>query len=422
MQKPTWAIALLLLPASLAAASLLVACGSTAVPGATASTSVGNHPSPGPPSTQAPVQHMAIADAENNRILIYNAPFATDENASVVLGQPDFTQQQANQGAAGPADNTMSFPRGMAMDPSGNLYVADAGNCRVLQFQPPFATNMNASLILGAPANADGSCATGPAALDSPSSVVLDAHGNLWVVEANRVAEYTPPFSAGMSPSVVVGQSSASGDPCNAGAAANASGNPPPTAATLCNAVAATFDPQGNLWVTDTFNGRVLEYAPPFTTGMAATLELGVTGAQPFTSTGCLPSQASATAVCFPQALVFDSGGNLWVTTAFSGISEFAPPFSNGMAAQMVFAQPPPNDNDPPAANTTMIPYGIFQSGDGNLLISDTGDNRVLIFAPPFGAGMQATTVIGQPNMTTGVDTPGAAANKLWYPVGVLTF
>ncbi|MGA7884331.1 MAG: NHL repeat-containing protein [Acidobacteriaceae bacterium] len=420
MQKPTWALALLF-PASLAAAFLLAACGSIAVSGASANTTIGNNPAPAVP-TQAPAQHLAVADAENNRILIYDAPFTTDEKASIVLGQADFTQQQPNQGGAGPADNTVSFPRGLAMDAAGNLYAADSGNCRVLQFQPPFVTNMDASLILGAPPNADGSCATGPAALDTPTSVALDAHGNLWVVEANRVAEYTPPFSNGMSPSVVLGQSSASGDPCNAGAPANASGNSLPTAATLCNAVAAAFDLQGDLWVTDTFNGRVLEYTPPFSTGMAATLELGVTGGQPFTSPGCSPSQASATAVCFPQALVFDASGNLWVTTAFNGISEFAPPFSNGMAAQMTFAQPPLNDNAPPAANTTTIPYGIFQSNNGNLLISDSGNNRVLIFAPPFGPGMQATTVIGQPNMTIGTDTPGAAANKLWYPVGVLTF
>jgi sugar lactone lactonase YvrE len=420
MQKPTWALALLL-PASLAAASLLAACGSSSVPGRSAGTTLGNNPSPAPP-TQAPAQHMVIADAENNRILIFDAPFTTDENASVVLGQPNFSQQQPNQGGAGPADNTLSFPRGVAMDSAGNLYAADAGNCRVLQYRQPFSTNMSASLILGAPPNSDGSCATGPAALDTPSSVTIDGHGDLWVVEANRVAEYTPPFSNGMSPSVVLGQSSASGDPCNGGGTANASGNPPPTAATLCNAVAAAFDPQGDLWVTDTFNGRVLEYTPPFSTGMAATLELGVTDAQPFTSTGCATGETAASKVCFPQALLFDSGGNLWVTTAFNGISEFVPPFTNDMAAQMVFAQPPASDNDPPAANTTTIPYGIFQSGDGNLLVSDTGDNRVLIFAPPFGQAMQAMTVIGQPNMTTGIDTPGAAANKLWYPVGVLTY
>lgn len=421
MQKPKWAVASLILPVSFAAASLLVACGSSTVPGSTANTTVGNNPAPPPPSAQAPAQHLAVADAENNRILIFDAPFTTDENASLVLGQPDFTQQQPNQGG-GPADNTLSFPRGLAMDGTGNLYVADSGNCRVLQFRPPFTTNMNASLILGAPPQGDGACATGPAAVDSPSSVTLDAHGDLWVVEANRVAEYTPPFTNGMSPSVVLGQTSASGDPCNGGGAAGANGNPPPTAATLCNAIAAAFDPQGNLWVTDTFNGRVLEYTPPFSTGMAATLELGVTGAQLFTSPGCANGEASAAKLCFPQALTFDSGGNLWVTTAFNGISEFMPPFSSGMAAQTVVAQPPASDSDPPAANTTTIPYGIFQSGNGNLLVSDTGDNRVLIFAPPLGQGMQATTVIGQPNMTTGTDTPGAAANKLWYPVGVLTF
>jgi sugar lactone lactonase YvrE len=416
MQKTNWAVVFLILPLWLAAASLLSACGTSPAAGTSTSSAAGNNPPP------PPAQHLAVADSENNRILIFDAPFTTNENASAVLGQPDFSQQQPNQGAAGPADNTVSFPRGVAMDAAGNLYVADSGNCRVLQFRPPFSTNMNASLILGEAPQGDGSCATGPSAVDGPSSVALDAHGDLWVVEANRVAEFTPPFSNGMSASVVVGQASASGDPCNGGGATGASGNPPATAENLCNGIAAAFDSKGNLWVSDTVNGRVMEYAPPFSTGMAARLELGVTGTQPFTTPGCANAEVAAAKLCFPQGLAFDTSGDLWVTTAFNGISEFAPPFSNGMAAKMVFAQPPAGNNAPPAANTTTIPYGIFQSGNGNLLIADTGDNRVLIFAPPFAPGMQATTVIGQPNMTTGTDAAGTSANQLWYPVGVVTF
>jgi hypothetical protein len=414
MQKSTRAVAFLILPLSFAAASLLVACGSSPVAGTSAGSAVGSNPAP------SLAQHLAVADEEDNRVLIFNAPLVTDENASVVLGQPDFTEQQPNQGGT-PADNTLSAPSGLAIDAAGNLYVADLGNCRVLQFRPPFTTNMNASLILGDP-QSNGTCGTGPDAMDAAQALAIDARGDLWVVEANRVAEYIPPFSSGMSPSVVVGQTSAGADPCNGTGAAGVNGSPPPTAATLCNPVGAVLDSQGDLWVSDTLNARVLEYAPPFYTGMAATLELGVTGAQPFTAGGCATGETVSAQLCFPQALAFDSSGNLWVTTAFNGISEFAPPFSNGMTAQMVFGQPPPSDNDPPAADTTMVPYGIFQSGNGNLLVSDTGDNRVLIFAPPFGPGMQATTVIGQPNMTTGTDTYGATANKLWYPVGVLTF
>lgn len=409
MQKPNWAVALILLPASLAAASLLSACGSTSIAGASGNSTAG--------SARAPAQHLAVADDENNRVLIFDAPFATDESASVVLGQTDFTGQQQNEGGAA-ASNTLSTPSGLAVDAEGNLYVADFGNCRVLQFRPPFTTNMNASVVLGD----TQVCGTGPGEMDWAMAVTMDAHGDLWVVEANRVVEYTPPFTSGMNPSVVLGQANDGVDACNGGGAAGPSGNPPPTAATLCNPVDAAFDSQGDLWVTDTLNARVVEYTPPFTTGMAATLALGVTGTLPFTTTGCVTGETSASELCFPQALAFDANGNLWVTTAFNGISEFAPPFSNGMAAKMVVAQPPPSDSDPPSAATTIVPDGIFPSGNGNLVVSDTGDNRVLMFAPPFGPGMQATTVIGQPDMTTGTDTSGAAANKLWYPVGVLTF
>ena len=36
----------------------------------------------------------------------------------------------------------------------------------------------------------------------------------------------------------------------------------------------AILDATGNLWVADTFNDRVLEFAPPFTNGMSASLVL----------------------------------------------------------------------------------------------------------------------------------------------------
>lgn len=418
MGKAGWAVKLPTFIISLIAASLLTACGSAGTAGQVAAAGKSTTGSSG--AGPAKDQHLAVADGENNRVLIFSAPFTTDESASVVLGQAGFTGQQANQGgAAGP--NTLSFPRGLAMDSAGNLYVADAGNCRVLAFQPPFVTNMKASVVIGEPSQSNGSCGSGPSAVDTPISVAVDGKGNLWVVEANRVAEYTPPFRSGMTPAVVLGQTSANGDACNGAAGNSGSGSTPPTAATLCNPVGAAFDAKGDLWVADGLNGRVLEYRPPFATGMGATLELGVMGAQAFTLAGCAKGEAVAEKLCFPQALAFDSGGNLWVTTAFSGIYEFAPPFRNGMAAQMVFGKPA-SQSAPPTASTATIPYGIYQSGNGSLMVSDTGNNRVLMFDPPFGAAMKATTVIGQPNMTTGTDTAGATANKLWYPSGLLTY
>ena len=42
-------------------------------------------------STPKATKGYAVTDSQNNRVLIFDAPFSTDQNASVVLGQADFT-------------------------------------------------------------------------------------------------------------------------------------------------------------------------------------------------------------------------------------------------------------------------------------------------------------------------------------------
>src|ERR1019366_5749086 len=78
---------------------------------------------------------------------IYNYPItANGQSANVVLGQPDFV----SNGAATTA-NGMSIPDGTAVDHAGNLYVADALNQRILIFKPPFTNGMAASVAIGQP-------------------------------------------------------------------------------------------------------------------------------------------------------------------------------------------------------------------------------------------------------------------------------
>jgi NHL repeat len=50
----------------------------------------------------------------------------------------------------GPAENQLNSPRGVALDASGNLYVADASNCRVQKIAPGAATAT--TVVAGVPA------------------------------------------------------------------------------------------------------------------------------------------------------------------------------------------------------------------------------------------------------------------------------
>ena len=84
--------------------------------------------------------NLYCADNSNHRILKFNDPFAQwAQNGEVVAndlwGQYLFTDRSRNRGGA-PADNSFSFGDtvGIAFDVSGNMWVTDNGNRRVLRF------------------------------------------------------------------------------------------------------------------------------------------------------------------------------------------------------------------------------------------------------------------------------------------------
>jgi sugar lactone lactonase YvrE len=407
-------------------ASLLIGCGGSSRIG------TGTTPASSP--------SFALADSGNNRVIFYNTPLSTDQSASVVLGQIDFIHGSANQGA-GPGANTLNGPQGMAKDSAGNLYVTDSVNCRVLQFRPPFTNGMNASVVIGQPGFNSVNCLPAGVATASgmgiPTSVAVGSNGNLWVTESwnSRVLEFVPPFTNGMAATLVIGQTGMSGAGCNEGVGPGA-----PSASGICQPSGVSFDPKGNLWVSDYSNSRVLEFVPPFSTGMAATLELGQPSATGFTSN--LPDNGgvSANSLFTPEEPAFDSNGNLWLADPLNNrVLEYVPPFTNGMAANTVIGQADfthsgVNQGDIPgvggiaAANTLFGPIGLVFDGSGNLWLADSRNNRVLKYAPPLTNGAAATAVIGQPNFKVGAPnqglsgTPGPAANTLFGPSSGVMF
>ena len=197
------------------------------------------------------------------------AAFSNGQNASVVLGQSSFT---AN--ASGTTQMGLFQPGGLVIDSSGNIWVADVSNSRILEFKTPFSSGESASLVLGESnftTNTNPCYATtlvNPSCLSIPESLAFDSSGNLWVADSGngRILEFTPPFKNYENASIVIGQ---------ANFTASSGPNPPGTQSTLNDPLGMTFDSAGNLWAADAGNSRVLEFKVPLSTGENAATVIG---------------------------------------------------------------------------------------------------------------------------------------------------
>jgi sugar lactone lactonase YvrE len=331
---------------------------------------------------------ILVSDSVNNRVLIYAAPFSSDESASVVLGQTGFTTATA---PPTPTAATMNMPVDAVEDSAGNIYVSDQVNNRVLQFQPPFSNGMNASLVIGQPGFGTKTPNATQNGLNTPGGLAFDKGGNLWVVDFNnnRVLQYKPPFATGMNASLVIGQANFTAS----GAATTSSG--------LSSPFYIAFDASGDLWVADAGNNRVLEFmAPLATNGMAASLIIGQAN---FTSAGAA-APPTAGSLNGPAGIAFDSTGNLWIGDLFNNrVLEFIPSFTTGMNASLVLGQTlftTTTAPTPPTVNSLSAPVGVAFDLSGNLWIADSANNRTLEFVPPF-SDFQNRSVLGQANFTS---------------------
>jgi len=90
---------------------------------------------------------LVVADEANSRVLIWNTiPTTNGAPADLVVGQPDFTSSDIPEP---PNEQSLNQPGGVASDGS-SLYVEDSSNNRILVYSPfPTSNNPEASVVLG---------------------------------------------------------------------------------------------------------------------------------------------------------------------------------------------------------------------------------------------------------------------------------
>jgi NHL repeat len=155
------------------------------------------------------IGNVYVAEFNNNRVLEYNTPLTSDTIADSVFGQGgSFSSGNANNG--GLSANSLWQPQGVAVDASGNLYIADLNNNRVLEYNSPLS-NTTANTVFGQGGSfSSNSCSPSSTAsnLCSPAGVAVDSSNNLYTAEFgnNRVLKFNIPLTTDTFADVALGQ------------------------------------------------------------------------------------------------------------------------------------------------------------------------------------------------------------------------
>jgi sugar lactone lactonase YvrE len=308
----------------------------------------------------APSGRVFVVDFFNNRVLSWPdaSDFANGASADLVLGQPDLTSF-----GSGDAANRMNLPESVAVDAAGNVFVADSFNHRVMVFEPPLATGISATTLFGAN-DCDGDPA--PNGFCFPRGVATDAAGNLYLVDEfnHRVQIYTTPV--------------ASGDYV-----------PDETIEGLNEPRGVAVDAAQRVYVTDSENDRVLRFDQPLATDTVSDRTYGEApdGVDCETQTNGLGITASRFAC--PIDLAIDAAGNLFVSDLYDHrILAFEDPVGGDAVADAVYGQQGSFTTGGInagglGAGSMWTPLGLAFGLDGDLLLADFGNNRVLAYDAP---------------------------------------
>ena len=185
-------------------------------------------------------------------------------------------------------------PQGLGSDAAGNIYVADAGNCAIRKITPSAVVTTLAGLP-GIPGITNGPAGT--SLLFDPRGLIVDGAGNV------LVADYGNSIIRKITPTGVVSTYAGRTD-------GGGSTDGPADQARFSEPMGLALDSSGNLFVADSRNSTVRKITP---TGVVSTLagSAGVTG----TADGL----GNAARFNWPQSLVTDGAGNVYVADSYNG-------------------------------------------------------------------------------------------------------
>lgn len=282
---------------------------------------------------------------------------------------------------------SFSDVQSVAVDGSGNVYIADASNRRIRKVAPGgVVTSIAGTGVEGF--SGDGGLATS-AAIGRPEGLAFDSVGNLYFADSSK--ERIRKIDTNGIITTIAGNGIA-GFTGDGGQAVGAE---------LGTPLAVAIDAANNVYIADADNNRVRKVTP----GGVITTFAG-NGSGGFSGDG---GQATNAAMNIPSGLAFDASGNLYIADAGNNrirkvdtsgnISTVAGGATNGFSG----------DNGPATQALFDFPWALATNGN-SVYIADRNNQRIRLISYPMAApSVSANGVVNAASFANGVAVaPGA--------------
>ncbi len=300
-----------------------------------------------------------VADTINNRV----RKVALDGSIATVAG----TGAGGFSGDGGPAASAqLNSPRGLALDASGNLYIADSSNLRIRKVDA--SGNIATVAGNGIYGNSGDGGPASSARMGYPYGLAVDSSGNLYVADESHEVIRKVAASGTIATVAGNGTNGYSGD----GGAA--------TSAEMSGPTGVAVDSAGNLYIADRYNDRIRMVSSGTITTVAGN------GDCCFSGDG---GPATSANLWSPTGVALDAAGNLYVAdnsrirmVSTSGIITTVA--GNGSLGYT-------GDGGPAVNAAFRTPFALSVDAAGGVAVADQGNNAVRLLTP---AGTQAVLTI----------------------------
>jgi len=309
--------------------------------------------------------NVYIADAGNHRIRLL-----TGGNVTTVAGTG--SPGWAGDGAAATSAE-LNFPEGVAVDASGNIFIADTGNHVIRKVD----TTGNITTIAGTGGQIGSNGDNGPALnakLNRPSGVALDASGNIYIADTGN-SEIRKVVGTNMF--CVLGCGTTGGQ--------------------IVEPIALAVDASGAIYIADTAQHSIVKYSGVTLTTLAGSgTFLGFAGDN---------GPAVQSLLNTPEGLAVDAAGYVYISDSYN--SRVRKILKDGTIVTIAGngAMTYAGDGGPATAGSLYFPRGLAVDGKGNVYVSDNVNAVIRELTPAYpaiNAGGVANSASGAAQLAPG--------------------